>query len=166
MCFFSFALAMDATPPNPESFDTAFDRFATTYIQQCEEIMRELPVNYAEREKDFEVLSGYLNNVRADDISGIRRCLKGDVNDTRDMRFWLRGLNTDIIGFRRVLDQLIIINLANNKLRLGEELQEKLKKYWKDERYYSWRFGYEADMIDLAKAGEKKAKSSSTNPAH
>ena len=147
--FLGLALAIKASPPNIEPFDVVFERFATTYVLQCEEILRELPVSYSGKDKDFEGLTKYLNNIKEDDIAGVRRLIKENDDDVFDLPYWLRRLNTDIIGFRRVLDHLIIINLSNDNLKLSEQYKNKLEKYWKDERYYSWRFNHEAYVIDL-----------------
>ena len=145
--FTSAALIGEAKPPAREPFGSALDRFATTYLQQCEEIMRELPVNYPEKDRDFENLSVYLRNIKTDDIPAIRRVLK-EGKEAFDLPHWLRRLTTDIIGFRRVLDQLIIENLSNNNLYLERQFKAKLKKYWDDERYYSLYFNNEADLIE------------------
>jgi len=139
----------NASMPKPEPFEAAFERFSKLFIPQCEEIMRDLPFDYPEKDKDFETLSKYLSNIKADDIAGIRRSMENNPKDPHGLPYWLRRTTTDIIGFRRVLDQMIIINLANNNMRLNKNLQEKLKKYWDAERYYSLRFEDEAYRIDL-----------------
>jgi hypothetical protein len=139
----------NANMPKPEPFDAVFERFDKIFIPQCEEIMRDLPFDYPEKDKDFEILRKYISNIKADDIAGIRRSIGNSSGRSTDLPYWLRRTTLDIIGFRRALDQMLIINLANNNLHLNKQLQEKLKKYWDAERYYSLRFEDEACLVEV-----------------
>lgn len=140
--------ALNATPPKTEPFDQAFERFCREYMPRSEELLRQLREVFSQDNRKqtterFEVLAGCTQNISADDITGIRRAVQSGSNT--NLAIWLRRLTTDLTDFRRTSDQMLIENLASNELRIDSKLLEKLKQYWEDESYFSWRFNYEAD---------------------
>lgn len=140
---------LKATPPKIEPFDQAFERFCKESVPRTEALLRQLRLalshdNRKQTAETLEVLAGYIQNITADDISGIQRAIQSG-SDTV-LATWLRRLTTDLTGFRRTADRMLIENMASNELRLDGPTLEKLKQYWDDERYFSWRFNHEADQ--------------------
>jgi hypothetical protein len=140
---------LKATPPKIEPFDQAFERFSKEGLPRSEELLRELRVvfshdNRKQTAETLEVLAKYMQNISADNIPGIQRAIQSG-SDTA-LATWLRRLTTDLTGFRRTVDRMLIENLASNEIHLDGPTLEKLKKYWYDEDYYTWRFSHEADQ--------------------
>lgn len=144
-----FMQPLNATPPEIEPFDQAFQRFCSEAMPRSDELLRELRVVLAQdkrkqTEETLGVLANYMRNIRADDIPGVQRAVQSRTDTA--LATWLRRLTTDLTGFRRTVDRMLIENLASNQLRLDGKLLEKLKQYWEDESYFSWRFNHEADQ--------------------
>jgi len=140
---------LNASLPKPEPFDQAFARFSSEYMPRSEELLRQLREAFAQDSRKqtaetLEVLAKFTQNISADDIPGIQRAVQSGSDAA--VATWLRRLTTDLTGFRRIIDQMLIENLASNQLRLDSKLLEKLKQYWEDESYFSWRFNHEADQ--------------------
>lgn len=140
---------LKATLPKPEPFDQAFARFSSEYMPRSEDLLRQLREVFARdsRKKTaetLEVMAKFTQNISADDIPGIQRSVRSGSDAA--VATWLRRLTTDLMGFRRIVDQMLIENMASNGLRLDSKLLEKLKQYWEDESYFSWRFSHEADQ--------------------
>lgn len=140
---------LNATPPKTEPFDQAFDRFSREYMPRSEDLLRQLRQVFSQDSRKqtadtLEVLAKFKQNISDDDIPGIQRAVQSGSDAAAAT--WLRRLTTDLTGFRRIVDQMLIENLASNGLRLDSKLLEKLKQYWEDESYFSWRFNHEADQ--------------------
>lgn len=156
---------LEATPPKIEPFDQAFERFGREGMPRSEELLRQLRVVFShdtrkQTTETFEVLTKLMQNVRADDISGIQRAIQSGSGTT--LATWLRRLTTDLTGFRRTVDRMLIENLASNEIRLDGPTLEKLKQYWYDEDYFTWRFNHEADQ--RAKPTETTPNASNARP--
>jgi len=143
----AIALPVFGTPPKVEPIDQSFDRFCKECIPQAEALLSQLRVSYSgegmDPSGDVDVLLGYLHNITADDIPGIRRGLAEASN--RPLPYWLMRVETDLAGFRRTVDHLIIINLMNNRLPIEDSFRKKLDEFWKTEQYFSKRFRHEVD---------------------
>lgn len=140
---------LNATLPKTEPFDQAFERFCKEYTPRSEELLRQLREVFSQdsrkqTKETLEVLAKFAQNISDDDIPGIQRAVQS--RSDAALATGLRRLTTDLTGFRRTVDQMLIENLASNGLRLDSKLLEKLKQYWEDESYFSWRFNYEADQ--------------------
>lgn len=140
---------LNATLPKTEPFDQAFARFSSEYMPRSEELLRQLREVFAQDSRKqtadtFQVLAKFTQNISTDDIPGIQRAVQSGSDAA--VATWLRRLTTDLTGFRRIVDQMLIENLAGNGLRIDSKLLEKLKQYWEDESYFSWRFNHEADQ--------------------
>jgi len=137
-----------ATVPEIEPIDLAFGRFCKELVPQYDELSRELRTRLSKdgqqsAAENLDVLVRYSRNINADDIPGVQRTLSDGGDDV--VATWFRRLAGDLIGFRRTADRLLVESLAKNQLQVDKAFLDKLKKYWDDEEYFSWRFSHEAD---------------------
>lgn len=139
-----------ATPPQIEAFDQTMNRFSRDHIPLYESLLRDLRARLSKDgqteagERNLAVLTKYAENISADDVSGIQRAIQGGSDEA--LIVWLRRITTNLTGFRRTIDRLLVENLLTNKLRVDNSYIEQLKKYWDEEEYFSWRFSHEADQ--------------------
>lgn len=146
-------LASYATPPpTPEPIHDAFARFQDSCPTQCDSLIKELrrraaPAKDGKAKELFDGLERYLSNIRQDDISRLRRELTSKVEPRKLRESW-RRLVVDIVGFRRVLDEFLVEAVVSKSLSIDEGLLARLREFWKQEYYFSWRFGHEAEEPD------------------
>lgn len=140
---------VQATPPGIEPLDQAIDRFGKEHIPQYETLLHELRARLRQENREkttknpLDDLAKYVLNITSDDIPGIQRAIQSGSDEA--LATWLRRLTMNLTGFRRTIDRLLVENQASNRLRLDESFLGKLKKYWDEEEYFSWRFSHEAD---------------------
>jgi len=146
--FLSIWLSVQATPPpSPEPLENAFKRFRQVYVAQCDDLVKEMRNRMPQPQDKHQielltVLEVYLRNVRSDDIPGVQRVIEHQSTDS--LASWANRMTGDTVGFRRVLDELVIDGLANKRIIVDDSFLVKLRSFWKEEAYYSWRFGDEA----------------------
>ena len=141
-----FILSVQATPIQLEPFDQAFARFYGSYVQNCDDMVRELRMRLSpsiqnESKKSFQALEQYIQNIRDDEIPGVQRILVNKSDES--LVYWSRRLTLDLVGFREELDRLIILNLAETRLRMDTVFLQKLKLFWDQEEYFRFRFANE-----------------------
>ncbi len=138
-------LASYATPPPlPEPLDEAFSRFRKSYPAQCEDLFREIQKRVPQSKDGkskalFEGLERYLGNLSKDDIPRLERAIS-DKTKPKELLLALNFLVTDIVGFRRSLDEFVIEASAGKSLLIDDVLLSKLRDFWKEEYHYSLRF--------------------------
>lgn len=146
-----FLNSLHAKPLDIEPLPEAASKFEQTYVKQCEELIAEIQHAFPNEDpkivsKKLEIARRYLRNSRADCIPGLRRAI--EANDRKEIEVWCGRLSTNVSGFRRATDHLVIISVADGRLTLGDALLGKLKAHWELEDYFSWRFTYESQRGD------------------
>jgi hypothetical protein len=141
------SLAYGTPPPPPEPIQDTFQRFSSEHIPHCERLLHELrnrlsPAAVERQGKLLAALDGYLSNMRGDDVHGFQRALSEPAPSA--VPYWSDRIAIDVVGFRRVVDQIIIESFAARDLRSDENFIELLRAFWESERGYAWRFGLEA----------------------
>lgn len=140
--------AYGTPPPPPEPIRDTFLRFSEGHIPQCERLLQDLrsrlsPAAVARQEKMLAALDRYLSNMRSDDVYGFGRALSESASSA--VPYWSGRIVTDVVGFRRVVDQIIVESLAAGDLRSDGKFLEALRAFWESERSHAWRFGLEAE---------------------
>ena len=142
------SVAYGTLPPPPEPIKEAFRRFEEFHIPQCERLLSQLRSRLSRAEIDrhkqaFDGLDRYLSNMRHDDVYGLRRAIEDQASSA--IPYWSARTVTDIVGFRRVVDQVIVEALASGALKADDHFLEVLRAFWESERAHAWRFSREAD---------------------
>lgn len=132
--------------PKPQPLPEAFADFQKVYPSRCEELLADIRTRIAGKkekkvEEQFEYADRYRDNLRADILEAQHAF--ADPKDPAVLAFTLHKICTDLVGFRRSLDALLIEASASKSLSVDDALLAKLRKFWEEEYYFSWRFGSE-----------------------
>jgi hypothetical protein len=132
--------------PKPQPLPEAFADFQKAYPSRCDELLAEVRIRISATKdrkiaERFQHLERYRDNLRADIIEA-RRAV-AEPKDPAVLPFTLHKICTDLIGFRRSLDALIIEASASKALTVDEALLTKVRIFWEEEYDFSWRFGLE-----------------------
>jgi hypothetical protein len=132
--------------PKPQPLAEAFADFQKSYPSRCEELITEIRGRIAEKKEKniqerFEHLVRYSDNLRADILEAQHAF--ADSKDPALLPFTLHKICTDLVGFRRSLDALVIEASAGKTFSIDDVLLAKIRKLWEDEYRFSWRFSLE-----------------------
>jgi hypothetical protein len=132
--------------PKSRPLQESFADFQKAYPARCDELLAEvrsrlIPTKNKQIAERFEHLERYRDNLRADIIEAQHSFTVP--KDPAVLPFILHKICTDLVGFRRSLDALIIEASASKALIVDEVLLRKVRDFWEEEYGFSWRFGSE-----------------------
>lgn len=134
-----------AKPPRIDPFDQVIGRFWSEELEVFRRVSEQLAQENSSDTNDLvdlkDGMRGYMRNINADIRVGLNSAMKARNAD--DLTLWYSRLGTNLVGFRRTLDQLLIIRLRSNPQFIDESLELDLKRIWDVERSLSWRIDYE-----------------------
>lgn len=145
--FLGFALVVKgfATPPQLSSFDQVISRFWSEDFAVFTRISERLAHNQASDSLEIAGLKDgmrvYVENINADFRIGLD--FAESTKNPESLTVWYLRLRTNIVGFRRTLDQLLILSLRTNPKLIDESLELDLRRVWDVERELSWRIDSE-----------------------
>jgi hypothetical protein len=142
----SMPLLCRGSIPKPQPLAEAFADFQKAYPSRSEELIAAIRERIAEKKEKkvqerFEHLVGYSDNLRADILEAQHAF--ADSKDPALLPFTLHKICTDLVGFRRSLDALIIEASAAKTFPVDDAMLAKIRKIWEDEYHFSWRFSLE-----------------------
>jgi hypothetical protein len=141
------AIESRATPPKIVPLPDVLNRFEQEFLTKCDglatNIRSRMALPLSEQDiSHLDIFTGYLQNIRQDDIPGLKRALSDATGKLTP--YWCDRLRTDIAGLRRQLDELLILCLAEKRLVIDTLLRKQIQDFWEDERGFSFWFGHEA----------------------
>lgn len=142
----SVPLLSHGSIPKPQPLAEAFADFQKAYPSRCEELIVEIRGRIAGMDEKrvqerFEHLVRYCDNLRADILEAQQAFAAP--KDPALLPFTLHKICTDLVGFRRSLDALIIEASAAKAFPIDDALLATIRMIWDDEYRFSWRFSLE-----------------------
>ena len=162
LSFLALATTCGALTPIVEPIADTFGRFEKSYPSLCDDLLKDIRGRLPERksqkiEEGLEHLRLYLENIR----SGVQTTRRAFADPAARIALpeALSMLVTDIVGFRRSMDALLIEASASKSLVVTDDLLMKLRIFWEEEYSYSWRFASE-----VAPRAESKRPNQTVEP--
>ena len=134
--------------PSPQPLAEAFADFEKAYPARFDELLADVRsrIGATKDEKileQLEIAERYRSNLRADILEA--RHAFSDPKYAELLLFTLHKICTDLVGFRRSLDALVIEGSASKALTIDDAFLAKLRTLWEEEYYFEWRFRSEID---------------------